>query len=45
MTDYDANGLNINDGDDIIDIGNNNLIVVAVGQGGNDKIIGGYGTG
>ena len=44
VTDYDADGLNINDGDDIIDVGNNNLTVVVVGQGGNDKIIGGYGA-
>ena len=31
------------DGNDIIDIGDNNMNVLVYGQGGNDKIIGGYG--
>ena len=31
------------DGNDIIDIGDNNMDVGVYGQGGNDKIIGGYG--
>ena len=31
------------DGDDIIDVGNNNMLVKAFGQGANNKIIGGYG--
>ena len=39
-----ATGLSINDGDDLIDIGNNNVNVKVYGQGGNDKIIGGYGA-
>ena len=39
----DENGLNINDGDDIIDVGNNNTDVRVFGQAGNDKLIGGYG--
>ena len=43
ITTYDADGLNINDGDDIIRVDNNNMAVFVVGQGGNDKIIGGYG--
>ena len=39
----DATGLNIADGDDIIDMGNNhNGLVKMYGQGGNDKLIGGY---
>lgn len=32
------------DGDDIIDVGNDNMKVYVYGQGGNDKIIGGHGT-
>lgn len=36
---------NKNDGDDLIDVGDNNLRVGVFGQGGNDKIIGGWGTG
>ena len=32
------------DGNDIIDIGDNNAIVKVYGQGGNDKILGGYGV-
>jgi hypothetical protein len=32
------------DGDDIIDIGNNNKKVTVYGQGGNDKIVGGWGA-
>ena len=40
----DAAGYNLNDGDDIIDIGNDNANVFAFGQGGNDKIIGGFGS-
>ena len=39
----DASGLNIADGDDIIEIGDNNMGVKVYGQGGNDKIIGGFG--
>ena len=39
----DASGLNISDGDDIVDVGNSNLEVKVYGQGGNDKIIGGFG--
>ena len=35
----------IPDGDDIIEVGNNNLSVVVNGGGGNDKIIGGWGLG
>ena len=31
------------DGNDIIDVGNANMAVEVYGQGGNDKIIGGYG--
>ncbi len=31
------------DGNDLIDVGNNNLGVFVYGQGGNDKIIGGFG--
>ena len=39
----DATGLNIADGDDIIDMGNNhNGSIKMYGQGGNDKLIGGY---
>ena len=39
----DATGLNIADGDDIIQMGNNhNGLVKLYGQGGNDKLIGGY---
>ena len=41
---YDPDGLNKNDGDDIIEVGNNNTLTVVEGQGGNDKIIGGYGA-
>ena len=33
------------DGDDIIDVGNENVKVFVYGQGGNDKIMGGWGTG
>ena len=40
----DATGLNIADGDDIIEIGDNNMLVSVYGQGGNDKIIGGFGA-
>ena len=40
----DATAFNLNDGDDIIDVGNNNTIVKVYGQGGNDKIIGGFGV-
>ena len=40
----DASGLNIADGDDIIEIGDNNMGVKVYGQGGNDKIIGGFGA-
>ena len=40
----DAAGLNINDGNDIIDVGNDNMNVKVYGQGGNDKIIGGFGV-
>ena len=40
----DATALNIADGDDIIEIGDNNMAVKAYGQGGNDKIIGGFGV-
>ena len=32
------------DGDDIIDVGDNNFTVKVYGQGGNDKITGGYGA-
>lgn len=32
------------DGDDIIDVGNENAKVFVYGQGGNDKIIGGWGA-
>ena len=39
----DATALNINDGNDIINIGNGNGDVFVWGQGGNDKIIGGHG--
>lgn len=31
------------DGNDLIEIGDGNLLVSAYGQGGNDKMIGGYG--
>ena len=41
--DEDSTALNINDGDDIIHIGNGNTNVYGWGQGGNDKLIGGYG--
>ena len=42
-TQEDATGRNIADGDDIIHMGNNhNGTVKLYGQGGNDKIIGGY---
>ena len=41
---YDPDGLNKNDGDDVIDVGDNNETVAVQGQGGNDKIIGGYGS-
>ena len=40
----DALGFNINDGDDIIEVGNHNNLVTVYGQGGNDKIIGGWGA-
>ena len=40
----DPTGLNIADGDDIIEIGDNNENVFVWGQGGNDIIIGGYGA-
>ena len=40
----DETGLNINDGDDIIDVGNDNSNVRVYGQGGNDKLIGGFGA-
>ena len=40
----DATAFNINDGDDLIQIGNNNGNVFVYGQGGNDKIIGGFGA-
>ena len=40
----DSSALNINDGDDIIYIGNDNTVVYGWGQGGNDKIIGGFGA-
>ena len=39
----DELGFNINDGDDIIIIENNNGLATAYGQGGNDKIFGGWG--
>ena len=39
----DELGFNANDGDDIIVIDNDNQNVIAYGQGGNDKIIGGWG--
>ena len=42
--DEDAAAFNLNDGDDLIDIGNDNGNVFAFGQGGNDKIIGGFGS-
>ena len=32
------------DGDDLIDVGDDNALVTVFGQGGNDKIIGGYGA-
>ncbi len=32
------------DGDDWINVGDNNMNVLVYGQGGDDKIIGGYGT-
>ena len=35
----------IEDGDDIIEVGNNNLSVLVQAGGGNDKIIGGWGGG
>ena len=39
-------GINeIPDGDDIIEVGNNNLSVIVNSGGGNDKIIGGWGLG
>ena len=42
-TTEDSTGRNIADGDDIIHMGNNhNGLVKLYGQGGNDKIIGGY---
>ena len=31
------------DGDDVIDVGNDNMAVKVFGQGANDKIIGGWG--
>ena len=41
---FDPDGLNKNDGDDVIDIGDNNGgFILAFGQGGNDKIVGGFG--
>ena len=40
----DPTGLNRNDGDDYIDIGDNNMDVTAFGQGGNDRLVGGYGA-
>ena len=40
----DSSALNINDGDDIIYIGNDNTFVYGWGQGGNDKMIGGFGA-
>ena len=40
----DELAFNLNDGNDIIDIGNNNQNVFVYGQGGNDKIVGGYGS-
>ena len=40
----DETGFNANDGDDIIDVGNDNMNVRAYGQGGNDKLIGGFGA-
>jgi hypothetical protein len=42
----DANDLGMetdHDGNDIIDIGDDNVSVTVWGQGGNDKIIGGQG--
>ena len=39
----DNQAYNLNDGNDIITIGNNNVDVSAFGQGGNDKIVGGWG--
>ena len=39
-----AEEANFYDGDDIITIGNNNANVFAYGQGGNDKITGGFGS-
>ena len=41
---YDPDGRNKNDGDDDIDVGDNNETVAVHGQGGNDKIIGDYGN-
>ena len=34
----------MNDGDDIITVGNNNFFVYVYGQGGNDKVVGGWGS-
>ena len=32
------------DGNDLIDVGDDNALVTVFGQGGNDKLIGGYGA-
>ena len=39
----DPDGFNKFDGDDVIEVGDNNATVQVFGQGGNDKIIGGVG--
>ena len=43
--DGEVDGETENDGNDIIDIGDDNKLIHVWGQGGNDKIIGGVGEG